>query len=92
LVFPVVSFLLAFPPISYKHSSSPPFVLHAPQIKIRIHKILPVVLYALEPWSLKLREEHKLRVFESRAQKLFGRKRDKVREIRENCIMRNFKI
>jgi hypothetical protein len=24
----VVSFLLAFPPISYTHSSSPPFVLH----------------------------------------------------------------
>jgi hypothetical protein len=29
LVFLVVSFLLAFPPISYMHSSSPPFVLHA---------------------------------------------------------------
>jgi hypothetical protein len=29
LVFPVVSFLLDFPPISYMHSASPPFVLHA---------------------------------------------------------------
>jgi hypothetical protein len=29
LVFLVVSFLLAFPPISYIHSASPPFVLHA---------------------------------------------------------------
>jgi hypothetical protein len=29
LVFLVVSFLLAFPPISYMHSSSPQFVLHA---------------------------------------------------------------
>jgi hypothetical protein len=28
-VFPVVSFLLAFPPISYMHSSSTPFLLHA---------------------------------------------------------------
>jgi hypothetical protein len=28
-VFLVVSFLLAFPPISYMHSPSPPFVLHA---------------------------------------------------------------
>jgi hypothetical protein len=28
-VFLVVSFLLAFPQISYMHSSSPPFVLHA---------------------------------------------------------------
>jgi hypothetical protein len=27
-VFLVVSFLLVFPPISYMHSSSPPFVLH----------------------------------------------------------------
>jgi hypothetical protein len=32
LVFPVVFFLLAFLPISYKHSYSPPFVLHAPPI------------------------------------------------------------
>jgi hypothetical protein len=29
LVFPVVSFCLAFPPISYMRSSSPPFLLHA---------------------------------------------------------------
>jgi hypothetical protein len=29
LVFLLVSFLLAFPPISYMHSSSPQFVLHA---------------------------------------------------------------
>jgi hypothetical protein len=29
LVFLVVYFLLAFPPISYMHSPSPPFVLHA---------------------------------------------------------------
>jgi hypothetical protein len=34
LVFQVVSFLLAFPPIFYMHSSSPPFVLHAPPIEI----------------------------------------------------------
>jgi hypothetical protein len=29
LVFLVVSFLLAFPPISYMHFPSPPFVPHA---------------------------------------------------------------
>jgi hypothetical protein len=29
LVFPVVSFFLDFPSISYMHSSSPPFMLHA---------------------------------------------------------------
>jgi hypothetical protein len=28
MVFLLVSFLLAFPPISYMHSFSPPFVLH----------------------------------------------------------------
>jgi hypothetical protein len=32
LVSPVVSFLLAFQPLSYMRSSSPPFVLHAPPI------------------------------------------------------------
>jgi hypothetical protein len=32
LVFLVVSFLLAFPPISYMHSLSPPFVLHSLRI------------------------------------------------------------
>jgi hypothetical protein len=37
-------------------------------IKIRIYKtiILPVVLYGCVPWSLTLREEHRLRMFENR--------------------------
>jgi hypothetical protein len=37
-------------------------------IKVLIHKsiILPVVLYGSETWSLTLREEHRLRVFENR--------------------------
>jgi hypothetical protein len=46
---------------------------------IRIYKtiILPVVLYGCETWSLTLREEHKLRVFENRVlRKIFGPKRD----------------
>ena len=36
-------------------------------IKIEIYKtiILPVVLYGCEIWSLTLREEHRLRVFEN---------------------------
>jgi hypothetical protein len=36
--------------------------------KIRIYKtkILPVVLYGCETWSLTLKEEHRLRVFENR--------------------------
>jgi hypothetical protein len=41
--------------------------------------ILPVVLYGCETWSLKLREEHRLRVFENRVlKKIFGPKRDEV--------------
>jgi len=37
-------------------------------------------LYGCETWSLTLREEHRLRVFENRAlRRIFGPKRDKVR-------------
>jgi hypothetical protein len=37
-------------------------------VKIKIYKtiILPVGLYGCETWSLMLREEHRLRVFENR--------------------------
>jgi hypothetical protein len=37
-------------------------------LKVEIYKtiILPVVLYGCETWSLTLREEHRLRVFENR--------------------------
>ena len=42
--------------------------------------ILPVVLYGCETWSLTLREEPRLRMFESRVlRRLFGPKRDEVR-------------
>jgi hypothetical protein len=50
-------------------------------IKIIIYKtvILPVVLYGCETWSLALREEHRLRVFENRMlRRIFGQKRDEV--------------
>jgi hypothetical protein len=41
--------------------------------------ILPVVLYRCETWSLTLREEQRLRVFENRVlRRIFGPKRDKV--------------
>jgi len=40
---------------------------------------LPVVLYGCETWSLTLREERRLRVFENRVlRKVFGPKRDEV--------------
>jgi hypothetical protein len=46
--------------------------------KIRTYKkvILPVVLYGCETWSLTLREEQRLRVFENRVlRRIFGPKR-----------------
>jgi hypothetical protein len=52
-------------------------------VKIKIYKtiILPVVLYGCETWSLTLREEHRLRVFENRVLKrIFGPKRVEVTE------------
>jgi hypothetical protein len=40
---------------------------------------LPVVLYGCETWSLTLKEEHEVRVFESRVmRRIFGPKRDEV--------------
>ena len=46
---------------------------------IRRTVILPVVLYGCETWSLTLREERKLRVFENMVlRKIFGPRRDEV--------------
>ena len=50
-------------------------------LKIKIYRtiILPVVLYGCETWSLTLREERKLRVFENMVlRRIFGPKRDEV--------------
>jgi hypothetical protein len=50
-------------------------------VKIKIYKtiILPVVLYGCETWSLTIREEHRLRMFENRVlRRIFGPKRDEV--------------
>ena len=50
-------------------------------LKIKIYRtiILPVVLYGCESWSLTLREERRLRVFENRVlRRIFGPKRDEV--------------
>jgi hypothetical protein len=48
-------------------------------VKVRIYKtiILSMVLYGCESWSLTVKEEHKLRVFENRVlRRIFGPKRD----------------
>jgi hypothetical protein len=50
-------------------------------VKVKIYKtiILPVVLYGCETWSLALREQHRLRVFENRVlRRIFVPKRDEV--------------
>jgi len=51
------------------------------KLKIKIYRtiILPVVLCGCETWSLTLREERRLRVFENRVlSRVFGPKRDEV--------------
>jgi hypothetical protein len=50
-------------------------------LKVKTYQtvILPVVLYGCETWSLTLREEHRLRVFDNRVlRKMFGPDRDEV--------------
>jgi hypothetical protein len=50
-------------------------------VKVKIYNTitLPVVLYGCETWSLTLREEHILRVFENRVLiRISGPKRDEV--------------
>jgi len=50
-------------------------------LKIKIYRtiILPVVLYGCEAWSLTLREERKLSVFENMVlRRMFGPRRDEV--------------
>jgi len=57
------------------------FSLPSKNLKIKIYRtiILPVVLYGFETWSLTLREERRLRVFENRVlRRIFGPKKDEV--------------
>ena len=51
------------------------------KLKLKMYRtiILPIVLYWCETWSLTLREERRLRVFESRVlRRIFGPKRDEL--------------
>jgi hypothetical protein len=51
-------------------------------VKVKTYKtiILPIVLHGCETWSLTLREEHRLRVFENRVlRRIFGPNRDEVK-------------
>ena len=50
-------------------------------LKMKLYRtiILPVVLYGCEAWSLTLREERKLRLFENTVlRRIFGPRRDEV--------------
>ena len=50
-------------------------------LKIKIHRTisLPVVLYGCETWSLTMREERRMRVFENRVlRRIFAPKSDEV--------------
>ena len=52
-------------------------------IKINIYRIIisPGVLHGCETWSLTLRDEHRLRVYENTVlRRIFGPKRDEVTE------------
>ena len=58
--------------------------------KIYRTKVLPVVLYGCEAWSLTAREERKLRVFENMVlRRIFGPRRDEVTGNGGDCITRS---
>jgi hypothetical protein len=61
-------------------------------LKIKIYKIIILpVFYVYETWSLTLREEQSLRVFENRLlRRIFGNERKEVAHSGEDCMMRNF--
>jgi len=70
------------------------FSLLSKNLKIKVFRtiILPVVLYGCETWSLKLREECRLRVLENRVlRRICGPKRDEVTESGENYIIRSLR-
>jgi hypothetical protein len=56
-------------------------ILLSKKLKIKIYRniILPLVLYGCLTWSLTLRDERRLRVFENRVlRRVFGPKKDEV--------------
>jgi hypothetical protein len=56
------------------------FSLLSKNLKIKMHRtrILPVIVYGCETWSLTLREERRMRVFENWAIRIFGPTRDEI--------------
>jgi hypothetical protein len=66
------------------------YCLMSKNLKINKTSILLVVVHGCETWSLTLREEHRLRVFENRVlRRIFGPKSEEDGLWRK-CIMMNF--
>jgi hypothetical protein len=64
-----------------QRTAPPRAPLLSKNIKIKTYRtiVLTVVFYERKTWSLTLREEHRLRVFENRVlRRIFGPKRDEV--------------
>ena len=64
------------------------YSLRSKNLKIMIYRtiIFPIILYGCETWSLTLREERRLRMFENRVlRRIFGPKRNEV--IRKRILM-----
>ena len=68
---------------------SPTLLSQNTKIKIYRTIILPVVWCGCEIWSLTLREEHRLMVFENRMLRIFGPKRVEVTRSGENYPVRS---
>ena len=62
------------------------------KFKVKTYKtiILPVVLYGCETWSLTLREEHRLRVFEKNLGRYLGLREMKLQKNGESYIMLSY--
>jgi hypothetical protein len=70
---------LDFPVIPHEQCTSILIFHRSFLCHVNYSTILPVVLYGCETWSVTLREEHRLRVFENRVLRgIFGPKRDEV--------------
>jgi hypothetical protein len=68
------------------------FQVATQKLTIRIYRtiILPFVLYGCETWSLTLKVERRIRVFENRVLRgIFGPKRDELTGNGENYIVRS---
>jgi hypothetical protein len=67
----------------------------AKRLKTMIYRttILPVVLYGCETWSVTMREERRLRVFDNKVLRgIIGPKRDEITGRGNNYIIRSLMI